>query len=770
MVVLTVGCAGLPRIDPSGRRLLIWPQQNAPATGFAPVAGNVDAPPVAAPGSNGSCPLCPWSGSCPLCDWTRRTTAPGVTPLAPPPVAAAPAGAPDERLTITPDRILAPVGSEVILRAGVCADTGYLRTNRRVEWMLGAEGTGQFVTVGEQGEMDILRFPWQRPNKHDNTYAVGYTSPFHTCLNRGTADRSDDVQVRPGDAWITVSSASEGASYVTAYAPESRDWDARRGRAVIYWVDAEWRIPPTVNVQPGQAASVITTVTRKTDGAPIEGWEVRYEVIQGDTARLGYQSGQTSVATTNAQGQATMQVTPTDDNPGTAVLRVSIVKPAQSAPMPSPQLELGAGECVVTWTPVAQPGDVVTDPGRGVPGGPPPPAPFEPPPRDTVPPLGPVDNRAPLLDVYVQRDSDREIRVDDAIPVTITIENRGDAPARNILVFDRFEPGLTAVGAAPGESQIQYPAFPDLAPGESDVVRLEFRALSPGRHCHFVRVTMDGEQAGATEQCFEIAAPAPAPIASLRVETEGELRQVVGDIYEFRSRVFNTSRVAAENVRMEIRYSDQLSPQQAEDGHVPIPGGLRLKVDRLEPNSSAPFYVLFRCDRATAPLTPAEVTLFVSADGVPEETATRSLSIDAAPPSQPSGPTTGPTTGGPAAQAAITGVLDLSNNPVRAGQPLTLNVAVQNNGSAPISGVEFFVRFPPQLRQRLQRAQSSVPFTQNAEGLVFGPIATLQPGAPVRVTIPCDAAQQGQSNLVLQIRAPSLPSVIEESAVIRVEP
>ena len=188
---LVGGCAQFPRIDPSGERFLIWPGPAAasPALGaLSAIPTNQVAPPVFGSGGGGSlCPLCPLGG-CPLggCGLAAPLTNTVGRPTLP------------EQLRITPERILAPVGSEVVLKAGVCADTGYLRTNRRIEWMLNPQGTGQFVTIGEQGEMDILRAPWQRPKKFDNTYAVGYTSPFHTCVNRGTSDPSDDTQIRPG--------------------------------------------------------------------------------------------------------------------------------------------------------------------------------------------------------------------------------------------------------------------------------------------------------------------------------------------------------------------------------------------------------------------------------------------------------------------------------------------------------------------------------------------------------------------------------------------
>ncbi|WP_197524798.1 hypothetical protein [Botrimarina hoheduenensis] len=750
LALVTAGCSGLPRIDPSGRRFLIWPEPPAPVTGIDPTLGNplgnVNAAPVYAPGSGGTTGL-PLTGG-------------GVLT----PVSGAPGQAPpraDERLSITPERVLAPVGSEVILRAGVCGPQDYLRTNRRIEWMLGTEGTGQFVTVGEQGEMDILRYPWQRPNKQDNTFAVGYTSPFHTCLNRGTADPTDDVQVRPGDAWITVTSASEGASYITAHAPESRDWDARRARATIYWVDAEWQIPPSLSVQPGQTAQLTTTVLRKTDGAPVQGWEVRYEVVQGSSARLGYASGEASIATTDAQGRATMQVTPTDDLPGTAVVRVTIARPAQSAPMPSPRLELGSGESVVMWTPSAGAGGGVIGPFTPSQGGSVPPTPFEPPPSDNVPPIGPADRGAPLLEVYVQRDNQRAIRVNDAIPVTITVENRGDAPARNLVIFDRFESGLANDQAPPGESQIKYEGrFPDLGPGESDVVRLEFRAVAPGRHCHYVRVTMDGTDAAVTEQCFAIEALPQAASPTLDIRIEAELRRTVGQSYELRPRVYNTSGTPAENLRVELRYGTELSPEAAEQGNRRIPGGFIWEVGRLEANSSAPFHVKFRCDR---PNPAAELTLFVAADGVPEETRTVTVAIEpAAPTPTPSPPNVVP--------SALDGALSLSSNPARVGQPLTLDVAVANVGTTPLSGVEFRVTLPSQLLARLQPAQSPVPFRAEGGALVFGPIAQLLPNQPVRLTIPCDAAQQGTGDIFLQVRAVGESNVLTRDTPIRVEP
>ena len=172
--------------------------------------------------------------------------------IAVPPPGAVPIG--QDSLRITPDRVLAPVGSEVVLKAGICSAEGYLQRDRRVEWLLDTCGPGKFVDVAERDEVDVFRWVWDTPHKHDNNYVVGATSGQPVVLDRGTPDPGDDIQVADGEAWITVSSASEGTSRVTAYAPSVGNWQFRQASATIFWVDAQWIFPPSAVVDAGPAA------------------------------------------------------------------------------------------------------------------------------------------------------------------------------------------------------------------------------------------------------------------------------------------------------------------------------------------------------------------------------------------------------------------------------------------------------------------------------------------------------------------------------------
>src|SRR5829696_5284658 len=103
---LLAGCAGLrcPRIDPTGERCLVWPKDEVvtpvaaiPGTTLPPVAGNLQAPPV------GTDPFFPQVAA-------PAAAAPVVAPVVTPASLAYPQ-VPQDRLTMTPGRVLAPVGS-----------------------------------------------------------------------------------------------------------------------------------------------------------------------------------------------------------------------------------------------------------------------------------------------------------------------------------------------------------------------------------------------------------------------------------------------------------------------------------------------------------------------------------------------------------------------------------------------------------------------------------------------------------------------------------
>ena len=147
--------------------------------------------------------------------------------------------------------------------------------------MLSQDSVGQFVEVSDQDGL------WCRSKKLSADYAIARTSTRSQVVTRGTPSVTDDVVQQKGQCWVSLTSASEGTSYVTAVASKGATWPQRRQSATIYWVDAQWAFPNPVAVPAGQLHTLSTSVKRTATGAPVVGFIVRYEIVDGTPAVLG---------------------------------------------------------------------------------------------------------------------------------------------------------------------------------------------------------------------------------------------------------------------------------------------------------------------------------------------------------------------------------------------------------------------------------------------------------------------------------------------------
>lgn len=259
------------------------------------------------------------------------------------------------QLLLTPTRIVAPVGGEVVLLAGVCGKDEYLVTNEPIEWMLSPKSVGEFVEVGDDAKGQ-RRSIWKKDDspkveKLGVDFARGRTSRETGRITRGTSTPDDDLPIRKGQTWISLTSTSEGISKVTALAPDSDVWDQRRQTATIYWLDAEFQFP---NSEPlmksGETASLVTTVKRADGVIPAEGWKVRYTVLNPEVASFvfpGTEAASVKEVGVDREGRAAVGIQNDRRHPnGTAMIEIEIIKPADNT---FPELPLGRETRTVTW-------------------------------------------------------------------------------------------------------------------------------------------------------------------------------------------------------------------------------------------------------------------------------------------------------------------------------------------------------------------------------------------------------------------------------------
>ncbi|AMV33177.1 hypothetical protein VN12_13710 [Pirellula sp. SH-Sr6A] len=273
-------------------------------------------------------------------------------------------------LLITPNRLVAPVGGEVVLLAGICGTDDHLVTNEPIEWMLAPDSVGQIVEVGDdaKGQRQSFWKPASSPKveKLGIDFARGRTSNAPGIITKGTADRSDDLPIRKGQTWVSLTSPSEGVSKVTVLAPESDVWNKRRQTATIYWIDVSWDFPLPQVITNDAPARLATKVTRSEGFVAAKDWIVRYRSLNPefaqfvltstDPTRPGEQLKDSVDAIVDQNGIAYVYLKRLENaasgvslpKNGSALVEVEVVRPQQPGEN-MPELSLARGTTSVTW-------------------------------------------------------------------------------------------------------------------------------------------------------------------------------------------------------------------------------------------------------------------------------------------------------------------------------------------------------------------------------------------------------------------------------------
>lgn len=499
------GCASfrLPAIDPSGDRVFL------PRPASTTLESCTPKPAFGAPPKPAPCPATELGTTAPVAFAPQGANADPKAACGPqtPPL---PSGV--NQLKLVPSRVVAPVGSDVVLLAGYCGPDGYFITRQPVEWMMSPDSVGMIVEVGDVGADCVQRWRQEHPRKMTGDFAVGFTSYKPQVITRGTPSPQDDVRVAKGQTWISVTSPTEGTSHVTVWAPRADGWDRRRQTATVHWIDAQWAFPAPTVARAGEAAILTTTVSRSSNSTPHAAWLVRY-VVEGLDVRFANNDTQIEVPT-DAEGKASVELLPPASGGGTARVAIEVIRPTSAD---SPRMVVGAGATTVTWS----------APGL------------------SVQVLGP--DVIPLGNSGVFR---------------IVVTNQGELSTRDVVVSDAPPPSLKYVSSSPqGQwfgDHLEW-RLGDLPPRGQRILDVTFQGIRPGdiRYCARAR-SADGLSA---ENCVErtrIYAPA------LAVNMTGPPSVSVGGEAQFRIEITNQSAAVLNNVQLSDRFDDGLAHAQGE--------------------------------------------------------------------------------------------------------------------------------------------------------------------------------------------------------------
>ena len=432
------------------------------------------------------------------------------------------------RIELTPLKCDNPTGTQQVLIASVVDADGMPRRSRRVEWMI--DGPGYIVEVDESG--------WYsgRGYKVDNKYAVSFTDYKEHTFTRGSDNPRDNFTIKPGQSWCVVSSAVEGQTTVTAYAPEVFIWENGRTTATLTWGPAlpgfgpgaggggGIQFPPPTVSRAGGDVALTTSFTRGRQGDhDLDGLKVRYRVIDGPQAVL------------LARGAA-----PTD---GSTVLYGKGLPEAEVAAD-------AAGKAPITVRqPAAKPGTtriavevVRTDPdGRG---------------KETVIKSSETRVEWAAADVTLNLSAPRVAALNGEVPLTVLLANAGRADSPPVTVRAVVPEGAEFVAADPPPTtrqnrSLSWAADP-LTGGQSRPIVLTVRPTLKGNITLVASAeTPDGQRA-------EQKATIPVDAVGLAAVFETAPPAAVGDKLPVTVAVTNTGAVPLAGVTTFLTLDDGL--------------------------------------------------------------------------------------------------------------------------------------------------------------------------------------------------------------------
>lgn len=591
----------------------------------------------------------------------------------PPAAVAPPVAVASGRVMITPAELVAPVCTEVILTASVC-DAGFLRANQRVNWTLSPESVGQIVNVGESGPFSWLISPFSTPRQVTPRQAVAATAETDVQLPGGPC-------IRRGQSWVALTSVQEGVSCISACTPDLPPGSANIQMATVYWVDGQWTFPPP-SIQPlGAVQRLTTTVTRSTNGSPVPGWLVRYEIVSGPEAGLGPQQSRVIEVPTDELGQATVELMQNTPSPGMNEIRIDVIYPQGGK-----RLVVGRGSVQHTWT--SSLALTITGPAQA--------------------------------------------QVGSTVQYVMEVQNPSDQPASNVAVALPVPDGYRLVRTDPQAEQVGQQLqwhFPLVAAGDRRSLAVRFQVERPGQYDLCATLVASGDaqfqqcasttvpspqQPGTRPQPEPQPQPQPQPIGQqLDVRVTGPAQVELGQEATFTAVITNRSSRAATNLLIWAAFDAGLE-------HAVAASPIERPLEDLPPGQSRTIELKFRTVQAGRQCTRVEVT----ADGAMRATANACVNV-------------GPGAGGgnPRVEIRKTGP------PMKeVGQDAEFAIEVRNTGDVGLTNLVITDRYGPELRpvfatenHRLQEG-SGYTLTWNVDRLPVGESVQL------RVVCRCETA------------------------------
>ena len=602
---------------------------------------------------------------------------------------------------VSPKVMAAPIGSAVVLKAGIVGSKRQLLSGRKLEWTVAEGSTGVIESAGG-GNPNTFR--WLFPkygNQASETYAHTITAERNEVVHQDTVDYFDDIGVAKGEAWTVVSSDRKGTTELLVGASTETNWDKQYQKILVHWIDAQWQFPNSVSGDAGSDQVLTTVVSRPSDNSPLMGWIVRYKLVSNRRATLSSQESNEQLdtidVTTDVDGKAAIRVSPNINQAGIVYVTTEVIRPADVS-LQTPALVVGESTAAVTWD----------SPG-----------------------------------LSISSSSPKIVELGKTMDCLVTISNPGNQTATNVALAQTIPPGLSLDASNPVANLTGNQALwnlGDLAPQTQKQLTIRFVTGQQGAvNLSFLANCDEGLQADSESLTNILIAP-------LEITVEGPRLAKLGDDLQFQILLHNSSNTPISNLSLlETLGPGLIHISKSNPLGNPTVRKLAFQSRTIEPNSTTVKAISMRATRAGTVCHTLQATL---PNGLVLE---KEVCIEISAPIQPD------TTTPPVIEAKI--LSDQQEPPWEAGKPSTRRFQISNQSTQPITNVMIKATLPPQLQAQL----ASEGHRSEGQSIILD-IPTLLPGQTRTLVIQILAAQQGSDlSLQMEVTGDAIAKIVKTS-------
>ena len=319
-----------------------------------------------------------------------------------------------------------------------------------------------------------------------------------------------------------------------------------------------------------------------------------------------------------------------------------------------------------------------------------------------------------------------EVLLCDPISYMITVKNTGDAPAKNVVIVDKFPDGMTRIG---GGSKAEF-ILGTIQPGESKGRRVTMKASKTGEYVNSATATGAGGLKATASSKTVVRAP------MLAVTKKAPKTRFVGRPVKYTITVTNNGDATAKNTVLVDTLPAKAAFVSASAGGKMASGKVTWKLGSLAPKATATVSVTLKATSRGDLRSYATATAYCSKASAEASTLVKGI------------------------PAILLECVDVSD-PIEVGKKVSYIITVTNQGSA--EGTNIVIKCTLPAEQEYVSSKADTKGTVAGKTITFAALKSLAPKAKTVYRVVTKGTKTGDTRFKVSLTSDQMTSPAEET-------